>query len=112
MQQHPAINITYTKKKSQISLVQKYLDFCDKQMKDRTLWYLIPLVSLPTMIMPMGILLMSYSFLFVPFAGLSILLLFANIILNIGAQHTRITITFYLITILIHIIVPLLSLIF
>ncbi len=112
MVQGKVIDARYFKKDEHIGLKRKYLDFCDSQMNERTLWYLIPLISLSAAIMPAGIFLMSYFDWYIGFVGFSIILFFANIIISIAEQHTRVTITFYLITVLIHILAPVLSLIF
>lgn len=111
MVQDTVINIPRLRKKEQIGWKQKYLNFCDQQMKQRTLWYLIPLMSLSAAIMPISIFLMSYFEGYIVFVAISILLFFGNIILSIADQPTRVTITFYLLTLLVHFLVPLISLI-
>ena len=98
-------SIRYEKK----SIKDKYLAYCDAQMKQRVVWYLIPLISLSTVVMPIGIFAMSYFSAYIFFVGLSVLLFFANIIVNIAEQHTRITISVYILTILFHFILPLIA---
>ncbi|MEL7221217.1 MAG: hypothetical protein AAGJ93_07860 [Bacteroidota bacterium] len=91
-------------------LLSRYLAYCDKQMKQRTLWYLIPLISLCGAVMPIGIFLISYISVgnaFLLFAAFSMLTFFANVIVNISEQHTRVTITTYWATVVLHILIPL-----
>ncbi len=90
-------------------MVQRYWEFCDRQMRMSTVWFLIPLMSLSAAIMPMSILLMSYFSWYILFVGISILMFFGNIILNIAGYGTRKTITFYLLTVLFNFLSPLLS---
>lgn len=55
---------------------------------------------------------MSYFSGFIAFVGISILLFFTNIVLTIAEQPTKTKITFYLITVLFHVIVPLITFLF
>ncbi len=105
-----AINKPQIKLSEKNNLLQSYLEFCDAQMKARTLWYLIPLVSIATIMMPIDFYLMANSNLFAEFAGLSGILLYVNLVINIIKLHTRITITVFLITVLIHILAPIANL--
>lgn len=86
------------------SIRQRYLDFCDAQMKQRTVWFLIPLMSLSAAIMPAGFVLMWNFDWYTVYVAISVLTFFGNIILNIAEQNTRTTISFYFITVLFHII--------
>lgn len=85
---------------------QQYLAFCDRQMEQRTLWYLIPLMALPAAVMPISIFLMSYFDGYLLFVGASMLLFFANIIVNIADLNTRWTISLFLATILFNFLLP------
>ena len=96
-------------KSKRINWTSRYLAYCDRQMQQRTLWYLLPLMSLSAAVMPIGIFLMSYFSWYLPFVAISILLFFANIVVNIADQHTRTTITVYLFTLLVHVLTPLIS---
>lgn len=89
------------------TLPEQYDSFCRRQEKQAVLWYLIPLMSLPAAVMPASIIAMSYLPGFIPFIGVSILLFFGNIILNIAGLKRKTIITFYFATALIHILVPL-----
>ena len=60
------------------NIIEQYFDFCDKQMSSRTLWYLIPLISLPAGVMPLGMYFMSFFEGFTTYAGFSILLFFCE----------------------------------
>lgn len=96
-------------------LLSRYLAYCDEQMKQPTLWYLIPLISLCGAVMPIGIFLMSYVSIgnaFLLFVAFSMLTFFANVIVNISEQHTRVTITTYWVTVILHILIPILCYLF
>jgi hypothetical protein len=88
------------------TLLEQYDIFCRRQEKQAVLWYMIPLMSLPAAVMPISIFAMSYLPGFIPFIGVSILLFFGNIILNIADVKRKTIITFYFATVLIHILVP------
>ena len=82
------------------SIVEKYLDYCDAQMKDRVLWYLIPLIVLSGCVIPVSIFFMLDASWFMIFVPITMLMFFGNIILNIAEQHTRITITAFIVTVI------------
>ena len=73
---------------------------------------LIPLMSLPAAIMPISIMAMSWLPGYIPFIAASILLFFTNVVLTIAEQSKKVVITFYLFTVLFHIIAPLFVFIF
>jgi hypothetical protein len=93
------------------TLLKKYLTFTESQMEHRTLWFLIPLILLPTAIMPVSIILMYGSSWYLAFVGLSIILFFSNVVINIAQLPTKVTISVFLFTVLIHILLPSLALI-
>ena len=103
-----AMDTVLAQKSEKTGILSRYYDFCDKEEKQRTLWFIIPLMSLASAIMPVTIFLMSYFDFFLFFVAISILLFFTNIILSIAGQPTRVTITFYLFTVLFHFLAPLL----
>ncbi|MCB0539602.1 MAG: hypothetical protein R3A50_04245 [Saprospiraceae bacterium] len=105
-------NVTIKQKKNQTGIAARYTEFCKSQENQGILWYLIPLMSLPAAIMPISIFAMSYFSGFIAFVGISILLFFTNIVLTIAEQPTKTKITFYLITVLFHVIVPLITFLF
>gem|GEM_PF-1364940 len=98
------VNTTKTKKKS---MKERYLEYCDSQTKEGLLWYLIPLMTLSAAVMPPSIFAMSYFTGYIAFIAISILLFYTNIILCIAEQSTRVTITTYFLTLVFHILVPL-----
>lgn len=112
MVQSTNIKVITKKEKTSISLKEKYLNFCDEQLKNRMLWYLVPLISLTTTIMPISIIAMSYFEGYLAFIGLSMFLFFGNIIFNIAQLHTRYTISIYLLSVIIHFIIPILYFLF
>lgn len=94
--------------KERKSWAQQYLSFCDQQMDQRTLWYLIPLMSLPAAVMPISIFLMSYFEGYLLFVGASMLLFFTNVVVNIAELSTRWTISIFLATLAFNFLLPLL----
>lgn len=94
--------------KDRNSLLDRYLAFCEREEKERALWFIVPLMVLPAAVMPISIFLMSYFDMFLAFVGVSILLFFTNIILGIAGQPARVTISFFLFTVAFSFIVPLL----
>lgn len=85
------------------SIKERYLAYCDEQMKQKTVWFLVPMVSLGAAVMPAGFTLMLNFDWYIGYVAISILMFFGNLILNVADQNTRITISFYFITILFHI---------
>lgn len=97
-----------TQDHSHKSLRQRYLDFCDQEEKERTLWFILPLMTLPAVIMPITIFMMSaFSAVYVYFVGASMLLFFANLIMSIAGKPTRVLISFFIFTLLFHFLMPL-----
>ncbi len=107
---HPAIVKEQEKsKKHKAGIVARYQTFCAKQEKQGVLWYLIPLMTLPTIVMPASIMAMSYFSGYMAFIGISTLLFFANITLTIAEQPVKTKVTFYLLTVLFHVLVPVIA---
>lgn len=89
---------------------QRYLEFCDRESAQSTLWFLIPLTTLTCVFMPVSIGLVYYfagaeSF-YLSFVAFSILVFFLNVLLNIAETGTRTTISAYLLSVLLHIAAP------
>jgi len=99
-------------KKRKAGIATRYHAFYKRQENQGMLWFLISLISLPAVVMPISILAMSYLSGFVTFIGISMLMFFTNIILTIAEQPTKTKITFYLITVLFHLVVPLVVFLF
>lgn len=95
--------------KERKSWLEQYFAFCDRQTEQRTLWYLIPLMSLPAAVMPISIFLMSYFEGYLLFVGASMLLFFANVIVHIAELSTRWTISLFLATVGFNFSLPLLG---
>jgi hypothetical protein len=101
-------NKVITKEKApKASILTRYDAFCKGQEKQGMVWFLIPLMSLPAVVMPISIMAMSYFTGFIAFIALSILLFYTNIVLTVAERPVKTKITFYLFTVLVHIIVPL-----
>mgnify|MGYP001262182905 CR=1 FL=1 len=103
----PKMNNNQAPSNGKTSLLERYLEFCEREEKQRTLWFIIPLMVLSAAVMPISIFLMSYFDFFIAFIAVSILLFFTNIILSIAEQPTKVTISFFLFTVLFHFGVPL-----
>lgn len=105
-------NLPTNETKRQTSLFQKYWAFCDTQQKNAMIWYIIPLFSLSSALMPMTFLALYMSSgiqtWHLAFSGT---LLFVNIIPNISHASTRVTISIFLVTILLHVLMVALPLI-
>ncbi|MBV6441872.1 MAG: hypothetical protein DYG98_23325 [Haliscomenobacteraceae bacterium CHB4] len=89
---------------------QRYLQFCDRQSAQNTFWFLLPLITLTCIFMPVSICLVYYfagleSF-YLSFVAVSVLTFFTNILLNIAQTGTRVTISAYLLSVLLHIAGP------
>ena len=95
-------------------LLQRYFDFCDKQMKYRMTWFLLPALVIPCLFMPVAIYFMltvggagaSFSI----FLFISMLLFIMNMVANVGGYTTRVTIGLFLITVLWDVCYPVVSL--
>ncbi|MCB0628448.1 MAG: hypothetical protein R2806_25300 [Saprospiraceae bacterium] len=99
--------VVLKKKQQQTGLAARYEAFCRRQEKQTMVWYLIPLMSLPAVVMPISIMAMSYFTGFIAFIALSILLFYTNIVLTVAERPVKTRITFYLFTVLVHIVIPL-----
>ena len=80
--------------------------YFETQKNQDMVWYIIPLMSIPAVFMPISIFAMSYFNGYLFFIGLSILLFFTNIILTIAEVSTKIKIIFYLFTVLVLMVTP------
>jgi hypothetical protein len=95
-------------------LVQRYLSFCDDQMKNRMTWFLFPALILPCLFMPLAI------FALLNFAGTGTLfsmylmggmsLFIAGLVANVGNMTTRVTISLFFAAAIWNIVFPLISL--
>lgn len=106
------MNIAHSPSNGQKSLRERYLEFCEREEKQRALWFLVPLILLTTVVMPSTITLMFYSHFFIAFiafCGICVLFFFTNIILSIAEQPMRVTISFFLFTVVFLFTVSLLS---
>ncbi|MBK8501552.1 MAG: hypothetical protein IPL46_04720 [Saprospiraceae bacterium] len=95
------------KRREKMGFVARYDAFCKRQESEGLLWYLIPLMTLPTIIMPISTIAMSFLTGYIAFVGVSILLFFANIIVTIAGLSQKTVISTYLFTVLFHIMAPL-----
>lgn len=58
-------------------------------------WYVLPLISLPACVIPIGIALMAGTDFFLPYVAISILSFFANIIASIGGGGMKLLMMIY-----------------
>ncbi len=106
-------NTIITKEKKHKAGITNWYDaFCKEQEKQGILWFLIPLMSMPTVIMPLSIMAMSYFPGYIAFIGISIVLFFTNIVLTVAEQSIKTKINFFLITIAYHLFIPLFAFLF
>lgn len=99
-------------KRSERGIAARYATFCKAQEKQGMLWYLIPLMSMPAAIMPISIMAMSYFPGYIVFIAISMLIFFTNIALTIAEQPIKTKVSFFLITVLFHVAVPLAAFLF
>ena len=95
-------------------IMSAFTDYCDRQMKYRMVWFLMPALLIPCLFMPIAIyVMMNYGggvgmnlsfFLFV-----SMLMYIMGMVFNVGGKTTRVTISMFFATIAFDIIYPLLS---
>lgn len=95
-------------------LVQRYLDFCDRQMKHRMTWFLFPALILPCLFMPLAIFVMlnfwgiGTAFSIYLFGGMSLFI--AGLVANVGNMTTRVTVSLFFAAAIWNIVFPLISL--
>ncbi len=95
-------------------LFQKYLNFCDGQMKYRYVWFLFPALILPCLFMPAAVYAIAtfgggvagYPFLL--FVFVAMLTFIGGMVATVGGQTTRVTITLFVIAVMWNIAYPLL----
>jgi len=101
-----------TPTKSKPTLLERYYAFCDAEMKNRMVWFLLPLMSLSAAAMPISITIMYYYAaypVYLAFVAFTILAFYANILATIAEKNTRVTITLYFITLALFTIIPIIS---
>jgi len=98
------------KSKTNKTIIEKYFNFCDSKMDNPLVWYLIPLMTLPAVFTPIAVVILYYLNLpYIWFMSASVLIFYTNIIVNIYGLNTRVTISTYLVSVAIHILVPIIS---
>lgn len=102
-----------TKATANKSLVQRYLTFCDGQMKYRMAWFLFPALILPCLFMPLAIFAIQNSVgigtSFSIYLFISMSLFISGIIANVGGKTTRVTISLFLLAAAWNVLFPLIS---
>ncbi|WMX15384.1 MULTISPECIES: hypothetical protein [unclassified Aureispira] len=94
-------------------IIERYLDFCDNQMKYRMTWFLFPALILPCLFMPLAIYTMlnfggaGIGFSIYLFGGMSLFI--AGMVANVGNLTTRVTISLFFAAALWNILFPLIS---
>lgn len=98
------------KSKVNKTIIERYLDFCDSKMDNPLVWYLIPLMTLPAIFTPIAVVVLYFLNLpYIWFMSATVLIFYTNIIVNIYGLNTRYTISTYLVSVAIHILVPIIS---
>jgi len=106
-------NTTTTKATTNKSLVQRYLAFCDNQMKNRMTWFLFPALILPCLFMPLAMYVMltyvgsSIALSIYLFGSMSLFV--AGMTANVGNQTTRVTVSLFFAGAIWNILFPLFS---
>ena len=104
------ISPTYVAKKTSVSILKKFITWCDQQEKNRLLWLGIAIMGLIGMVLPLTLL--SILFLASNNFALWIVVLCANmpvLALNLAAQPPKVTIPVMLASVTIDIVVIILS---
>jgi hypothetical protein len=111
----PQNNTATTKKvTANKSIIDRYLAFCDTQMKYRMVWFLLPALILPCLFMPLAMYTMLYlgsigaGFSVYLFGSMSLLI--AGLVANVGNLTTRVTISLFFAAVIWNIIFPMISL--
>lgn len=96
--------------KTDKTIIERYFSFCDSKMDNPLVWYLIPLITLPAIFTPIAVVILYLLNLpYIWFMSASVLIFYANIIANIYGLNTRYTISIYLASVIMHILVPIIS---
>lgn len=91
-------------------IIERYFAFCDSKMDNPLIWYLIPLITLPAVFTPIAVVVLYLLNLpYIWFMSATVLIFYANIIASIYGLNTRYTISIYLVSVVIHILVPIIS---
>lgn len=83
-------------------IVQRYLDFCDRQMEHRITWFLFPALILPCLFMSSAIYFMlNYGGVGFPiFLFVSMLLFIGGMVATVGNLTTRVTVSLFIIAVI------------
>lgn len=80
----------------------KYLEFADNQRSNRTLWFFISLMVHATVFLPLPILLVGYFDAPVGLIAITMICFFTNFVANMGGSGIRTTLTCFLASSVIH----------
>ncbi len=87
-------------------IMKKYLNYCEAQMPVRSQWYLITLMVLAGGVIPIGLAVMSLFPEYINYVGLSMTLFLANVIVNVAGVHTKVTLSLFLATAALLLLIP------
>lgn len=95
-------------------MVQRYLDFCDRQMPHRITWFLFPALVLPCLFMPIAIYFMlNYAGVgFSIYLFVAMLLFIGGMVATVGNLTTRVTVSLFFIAAFWNIAFPIVSILF
>ena len=104
-------NQTATAQTSSNGIAQKYLNWCDDQMKNRMIWFLFPALILPCLFMPLAMYgMLTYGGVgLLPFIFVSMMLFVGGMVANVGEKNTRTTISLFLMGVVWNIVYPLVA---
>ncbi|MGB0839273.1 MAG: hypothetical protein ACPGXL_03980 [Chitinophagales bacterium] len=82
--------------------IQKYGLYCQKQEKNGFLWYAMMLATIPAVVMPLGIYLMQEANYVLMYITIAMFLFLTNVCIHIAHWKPKITISVFIITLLVH----------
>ncbi|MEO1513633.1 MAG: hypothetical protein AAFV95_01430 [Bacteroidota bacterium] len=88
------------------TILDRYNDFCTRQEGQHFLWYSISFITLVGSVMPISLILMSMTPLFLPYVFVDMLFFFGNVLTIIGRARMKVVISFFLLTVAVNILVP------
>lgn len=86
-------------------MLEQYLSFCDRQQNRRAYWFVFPLVTISTIVMPIGAAALSYTDYLIPYIAASILSFYTNVLASVAQFSIQAIIHTYIATILFHLII-------
>lgn len=80
----------------------KWLALADSQAQSKTLWYMVSLIAQGVLFLPLPAALIDYYNAPVLILAVTLILYFANIIAGMGGSKIRVTLSLFLVSVIIH----------